>query len=432
MRQSRAEDGVLPIGVGQRTALVFEIGGDDGRNLVIARCPAFIVGIVDRPRRHLRQIGVVARLLVELRELVGVEHIIGFRHARYAELTVVTDYGMFVLTALGRDEDNAARTARTVDRRRRSVLEHFEALDVVAVEVREGTGVARNAVDDVERVVARRGGLDAADADRDVAVGLAAQLEHLHARHLGGHGVTEIGRRKPFEILGLDRRDRRRHVALILHAVAYDHHVVHGDRLAFQRDVGLSLGVRKCDGYLVITDQRYFEHRVFLADRQRIFAVEPRRRTRRGAFQDDGGADHGRAVFIGHAPFHRAGGVGCGLRRLFRLGGEDDLAAFDLDAHIGKDFRKDGFDTPVFGVHRNLPMRRRIDLGIHISERVRARRLDPLQEFLDGDVPGVERDDRRLGPRRNGEAGTQDDGQHSLPHRFQVKIRFIHNYLVCY
>ena len=77
-------------------------------------------------------------------------------------------------------------------------------------------------------------------------------------------------------------------------------------------------------------------------------------------------------------------------------------------------------------------MRRRIDLGIHISERVRTRRFDPLQEFLDGDVPGVERDDRRLGLCRNGEAGTQDDGQHSLPHRFQVKIRFIHNYLVCY
>lgn len=273
VRQSRAEDGVLPIGVGQRTALVFEIGGDDGRNLVIARCPAFIVGIVDRPRRHLRQIGVVARLLVELRELVGIEHIIGFRHARYAELAVVTDHGMFVLAALGRDEDNAARTARTVDRRRRSVLEHFKTLDVVAVEVREGTGVARNAVDDVERVVARRGGLGCRGCGSRRCRWAGRPAGAPARRHLGGHGVAEIGCRKPFEILGLDRRDRRRHVALVLHAVAYDHHVVHGDRLAFQRDVGLRLGVRKCDGYLVITDQRYFEHRVFLADRQHIFAV---------------------------------------------------------------------------------------------------------------------------------------------------------------
>ena len=426
------EDGILPVGVGQRTAPVLEIGGDNGRNLIIARRPAFVVRIVDRTRRHLRQIGVVARLLVELRELVGIEHIIGFRHARNTELAVVTDHRVFVLTALGRDEDDAARTARAVDRRSRSILEHLEALDIVAVEVREGPGVARNAVDDVKRLVARRGRLDAADADRDVAVGLSAQREHLHARHLGGHGIAEIGRRKPFEVLGLDRSDRRRHVAFVLHAVAHDHHIVYGDRFGGELHVGLRLSVRKCDGNLVITDQRHFEHGVFLTDRQRIFAVDPRRRACRGAFQDDGGTDHGRTVFVGHAPLHRADSVRSDLRRLFRLGREDDLAAFDLDAHIGKDLRKNGFDTPVFGFHRNPPMRRRIDLGIHISERVRTRRLDPLQKLLDGDVPGVECDDRRLCPHRNGETGTQDDGQHSPPHRFQVKIRFIHNYLVCY
>ena len=78
-------------------------------------------------------------------------------------------------------------------------------------------------------------------ATTDFRDAMAAQLEHLHARHLGGHGVAEIGRRHGGEVFGLDGRDGRRHVALVLYAVAHDHHVVHGDGLALQRNVGLRL-----------------------------------------------------------------------------------------------------------------------------------------------------------------------------------------------
>ena len=239
-RIGRAEDGVLPVGVGHRAGLVLQVGRDERVDAVVG-LGTVLVGVVDRTRRDVEQVGAVAGLLEDSGEFIGVEHVDRLRNVRDAELAVVAHDGAFAFAALGRDENDTARTARTVDRSRRGVFEHFEAFDVAAFEVREGPGVARNAVDDVERVVARRGRLDAADADRDVAVGLAAQGEHLHARHLGGHGVAEIGRRHGGEVFGLDGRDGRRHVALVLHAVAHDHHVVHGDGLALQRNVGLRL-----------------------------------------------------------------------------------------------------------------------------------------------------------------------------------------------
>ena len=425
-RVGRAEDGVLPVGVGHRAGLVLKVGRDERIDAVVG-LGAVLIGVVDRTRRDVEQIGAVAGLLEDRCEFVGVEHVDRLRDVRDAELAVVAHDGAFARAALGRDEDDAARAARTVDRRRRGVLEHFEALDVAAFEVREGPGVARNAVDDIERVVARRGRLDAADADRDVAVGLAAQREHLHARHLGGHGVAEVGRRHVGEILGLDRRDGRRHVALVLHAVAHDHHVVHGDRLAFQRNVGLRLALGERHFDLVVADERVDQHGVGLPDVDGVFAGGVGRRARRGAFQDDGGADHRRAAFVGHAALHRAAGVsrGTGLRFPPPFGCEDDFQSLNFHIHIGKHLGDDRGDAAVDGLHRHPFVG--VDVGVDVGERVLAVGFDALQQLLDGNVLRIDGDGRDLGRSRGGRHRAEEDRQEQMPADPFQNVEFIHD-----
>ena len=425
-RVGRAEDGVLPVGVGHRAGLVLEVGRDERIDAVVG-LGTVLVGVVDRTRRDVEQIGAVAGLLENRCEFVGVEHVDRLRDVRNAELAVVAHDGAFARAALGRDEDDAARAARTVDRRRRGVFEHFEALDVAAFEVREGPGVARNAVDDVERVVARRGRLDAADADRNVAVGLAAQGEHLHARHLGGHGVAEIGRRHGGEVFGLDGRDGRRHVALVLHAVAYDHHVVHGDRLAFQRNVGLrlALGERHLD--LVVADERVDQHGVGLPDVDGVFARGVGRRADRGAFQDDGGADHRRAAFVGHAALHGASGVSgrAGLRFPPPFGCEDDFQPLNFHIHIGKHLGDDRGDAAVDGLHRHPFVG--VDVGVDVGERVLAVGFDALQQLFDGNVLRIDGDGRDLGRSRGGRHRAEEDRQEQMPADPFQNVEFIHD-----
>ena len=388
--------------------------------------PAF-VRIVDRTRRDAEQVGAVAGLLVQLGELIGVEHVDRLRDVRDAELAVVAYDGAFSLTALGGDEDDAARAARTVDRRGRSVLEHFEALDVAAFEVREGAGVARDAVDDVERVVARGRRLDAADADRDVAVGLSAQLEDLHARHLGRHGVAEVGRRHAGEILGLDGRDGRRHVAFVLDAVTYDHHVVHGDRLAFQRDVGLGLSVGERHLDPVVTDEREDEHGIGLPDVDRVFASGVGRRAGRGTLEDDGGADDGCSALVGYETPDRAAGVSrfAGLKFPPPFGREDNFQALNFHVHIGKHLGDDRGDAAVDSLHRHPFVG--VDVGVDIGERVLAVGLDALQQLLDGNVLRVDGDGRRLSRSRGGRHRAEENRQKQMPADPFQNVEFIHN-----
>ena len=425
-RIGRAEDGVLPVGVGHRAGLVLQVGRDERVNAVVG-LGTVLVGVVDRTRRNVEQVGAVAGLFEDFGEFIGIEHVDRLRDARDAELAVIAHDGAFALAAFGRDEDDAARAARTVDRRRRGIFEHFEALDVAAFEVREGPGVARNAVDDVERVVARRGRLDAADADRNVAVGLAAQGEHLHARHLGGHGVAEIGRRHGGEVFGLDGRDGRRHVALVLHAVAYDHHVVHGDRLAFQRNVGLRLVVGEGQFHFVVADERVDQHGVGQPDVDGVFAHGVGRRADRGAFQDDGGADQRRAAFVGHAALHGTSGVSgrAGLRFPPPFGCEDNFQPLNFHIHIGKHLGDDRGDAAVDGLHRHPFVG--VDVGVDVGERVLAVGFDALQQLFDGNVLRIDGDGRDLGRSRGGRHRAEEDRQEQMPADPFQNVEFIHD-----
>ena len=106
-RVGRAEDGVLPVGVDHRAGLVLQVGRDERVDAVVGLRTA-LVGIVDRTRRDIEQIGAVAGLLEDLGEFVGVEHVHRFGDVRNAELSVVADDGVFALPAFGGDEDHAA------------------------------------------------------------------------------------------------------------------------------------------------------------------------------------------------------------------------------------------------------------------------------------------------------------------------------------
>ena len=106
-RIGRAEDGVLPVGVGHRAGLVLQVGRDERVDAVVG-LGTVLVGVVDRTRRDVEQVGAVAGLLEDSGEFIGVEHVDRLRNVRDAELAVVAHDGAFAFAALGRDENDTA------------------------------------------------------------------------------------------------------------------------------------------------------------------------------------------------------------------------------------------------------------------------------------------------------------------------------------
>ena len=89
------------------------------------------------------------QLVVPLHIVFGAEHVERVGHLLPRIVGIVGHLSLALLAALGRDEDNAVGTARTVDGRRRSVLEHVDGLDVGRRDVADV--VDGETVNDVER-----------------------------------------------------------------------------------------------------------------------------------------------------------------------------------------------------------------------------------------------------------------------------------------
>ena len=102
-------------------------------------------------------------------------------------------------TLLGSDDDDAVRSARTVDRGSRSILQHRERLDIARVDRRERIGHARDGVvrdgqtvDDDQRVVGRFERRAAADTyGRGRTRGTVARGNY----HTGALAAQQVGRR---------------------------------------------------------------------------------------------------------------------------------------------------------------------------------------------------------------------------------------------
>ncbi len=238
---------------------------------------------------RLVELGVAGEAVVH--PLLGVHEV---RHARALADTVVTVVrnGHLLslagtLGTLGGDHHHAGRSARTVDGRRRRVLEDVDALDVLGVE--EVHRRAYDTVDDVERrgcVVDR--GL-AADLDVEASVGAAVGLRDAHARHGALKGILQTGRTAACNLAGSDRTHRTGQVGFLAYTVAYHHDVIQLRGVFMQDDVdaGASGDV---DPLVLHADERNEQHvlgRIGYIECE--LTVHIGTRTEVGAFDDDGG-----------------------------------------------------------------------------------------------------------------------------------------------
>ena len=349
--RGRAEDGILPVGVGQARFSV-QIG-NQLHGVIHIRFGA--ISVRSRTARILIEIGRIVRLLRDLGILVGIHQVDLFRNLLDAVVAVVGHLDGLRFPLLGRDEDHAVRTARTVNRGRRGVLQHLHRLDVVRIEVREAV-LHRHAVDDIQRVVAGRGRADTAHAHHHVAFGIAARLHHLHTGHLAGHRLPEVGDRTVGDILGLDRRDGRRDVAL-LHGTVTDHHyVVQRRGLLPELDIERRTAA---DGNLlrVVADVRYDQH-VVRRHVQRKAAVDTRTGTFGRTLHHNCSTDNRLAGCILHLALDRPGLLPGGFVLRVVFGDQIDFLIADLiaDPGAGKEAVQRRFELRVRHVKRHDPV----------------------------------------------------------------------------
>ena len=162
----------------------------------------------------------------------------------YAHAAAVRYTGRIAVPLLGGNEDDAVRSTRTVDGRRRSVLEHGERFDVVGVDRLQRiphtlAAVYRNghSVDHDQRVVRRIERSRTAHADRRTRTGTAVARDDVHAGDLALEHVLRGDYGAAVELLGLDRHDRTGHVVLFDRAVTDHHHVVDTHGIHLKRNV---------------------------------------------------------------------------------------------------------------------------------------------------------------------------------------------------
>ncbi len=139
--------------------------------------------------------------------------------------------------AFGRDDDYAVRGAGAVDRGRRGVLEYRQRFDVGRIDRVEVGARNRYAVKNIERCRARVYRVYAADFHDRRFARFARYGHHRQTRYLALQRLVESRRRRVFDVLGLDGRDRARYRAFLADAVGDHHHVFKSLRIVFHRYV---------------------------------------------------------------------------------------------------------------------------------------------------------------------------------------------------
>ena len=234
---------LVPVGVAE--VLVAVVGRIDPPLLVggvavaafqfAVPCAAETEDVVDVGR--IGGVAVGVRFEVGGRPVVAVVDQFG-RHGALVEVvrTVVGDLHLAFFGAFGGDEDDAERTARTVDGRRRGVLQYRDALDVFGVDRRD---VGLHAVDEDEGRTARTDRVGAAHLERGAARGFTVGEGDRQA----GDGTLQrtrhvlVGADAVGDILAGYLFDSAYDVALLLHAVTYDHDLFERSVVFGQYDV---------------------------------------------------------------------------------------------------------------------------------------------------------------------------------------------------
>ena len=177
---------------------------------------------------------------VELRELRAAQERDVLAHILHAGVAGVVEGDLPRPAPLGRHQDDAVRAARSIDRRRRCILQNVHGFDIAGIDlVQVG---ADDAVHHYKWLVARLQGVAAAhtDAYRIRARCRVGRLD-LHAGHEPRDGLIDPGHGDLRDILAGHRADRARQVLPELRAVAHHHHLVQRDRRTRQREVGARL-----------------------------------------------------------------------------------------------------------------------------------------------------------------------------------------------
>ena len=199
---------VLTVGVAERSVRIqAEVVTDElfalrqGVHLVTQTAVALVVeiaigigiGLSDAVARVV--IVVIHVLVVRLVVLARIrDHVVvGDQAAAGTDTGVELDDGVAGLGTLGGDEDDTVRTAVAVNGGSRSVLQDGHGLDVLRVDVGNGT-LIRNTVNDDERGVGSRHGTDATDADGRRAGGRVTRAGNdLDTGGSSGEGVGDAG-----------------------------------------------------------------------------------------------------------------------------------------------------------------------------------------------------------------------------------------------
>ena len=152
------------------------------------------------------QVLVVQHLVVHLIVLTGVgdDVVLGDQTGVHAPAAVELHRSVPALTLLGGDDHHAVGTAVTVNGRCGGVLQHGHGLDVLGVDVGNGT-IVRHAVHNVQGRVGGTDGTDTADADGGSAAGrITTGGGHLHTGGGTRQGAGHAGGNLLFDGFGSD------------------------------------------------------------------------------------------------------------------------------------------------------------------------------------------------------------------------------------
>ena len=206
------------------------------------------------------------------------------------------------LRTFGRNHDHTTRSTRTIDGRRRSILQHIDTLDILGVE--EVHRARHDTVDDVERVVRLGDRRLATDLHREATTSTRVRLGDIHTRNRALQSLLQTHRTASSDILGSYRAYRTGQVALLHHTVTNHNDIFNAGGILLERNLDRGLAD---NGYasLLHTDIRYKKYIVLgIGQVQRKRTIHTRAHAKGRAFNNHRSTDNGLAGCIFHNTFH--------------------------------------------------------------------------------------------------------------------------------
>ena len=238
-------------------------------------------------------------------EVVRIVHV-GLGEDRDVGGEVHVDLALFA-GALGRDDDDTVGSAGTVDSRGGRVFQNVDALDVVGVQVVDGT-FHRQTVHHEQRVGLGVHGADTTDGEL-AAVG--RKTGHAAFKVLHQARCVTL-----FDGLGVDRGDGARHLLLLDFLITGHHRTFDEHAAVGHLHIEIAAAVERL-GNRVHAEEGHLDGTVArILDRQRIVAVDIGDGV--GFLGDvlDSGAGDRHAVLVGDAAFEHDGAPAAGLALL--------------------------------------------------------------------------------------------------------------------